>query len=68
MGDKRSLEEIKTLINQFEGFLSDNNREVMTEIVNELDNADSDSEIDQDKMKELISQLINQNDIDPSQL
>ncbi|MBM7624926.1 hypothetical protein [Sporohalobacter salinus] len=68
MTDERSLEDIKTLINQFEGFLSDNNREVMSEIVNELDNADRESEINQNKMKELISKLINQNDIDSSQL
>lgn len=68
MSNEESLEDVKTLINQFEGFLSDNNREVMNKIVNELDNADGESEIDQTKMKELISQLINQNDIDPSQL
>ncbi|ADL11571.1 hypothetical protein [Acetohalobium arabaticum] len=68
MSNEQSLEDVKTLINQFENFLSDNNREVMNKIVNELDSADGKSEIDQTKMKELISQLINQNNIDPSQL
>lgn len=68
MPDEKSLEDIKTLINQFENILSDNNRKVMSKIVNELDNADGKSEINQDKMKDLISQLINNNNIDPSQL
>ncbi|MBM7622843.1 hypothetical protein [Sporohalobacter salinus] len=68
MEDETSLKDIKALISQFDDFLSDNNHEVMTRMVNELDNTDDESEINQDKMKKLLSQLINQNNIDQSQL
>ncbi|MGM0470943.1 MAG: hypothetical protein ACQEQI_01470 [Bacillota bacterium] len=64
MSDDNSLEEIKSLINNFEKFLSDDNSKVINQIFNEIDNSAS----DQQRLEELISRLAGQNNIDLSDL
>lgn len=64
MSDSKSLDEIKALLDQFGQFLSEDKVNLITNVINEIEEANDNSEVDQEKIKQLIDQI----DIDPSKL